>query len=78
VIAGGDSIELFACVDKGGGRTEMAHVFEHNAVVGGIESAFEIRVHDVHSSTKFRTRFRTFASRLCNHASILLTNILKS
>jgi len=31
-----------------------------------------------HSSTKVRTRFRTCASRKCNHASILLTNILKS
>jgi hypothetical protein len=32
----------------------------------------------LHSSTKVRTRFRTFASRKYNHASILLTNILKS
>ena len=31
-----------------------------------------------HSSTKDRTRFRTLASRKCNHASILLTNIRKS
>jgi hypothetical protein len=30
------------------------------------------------SSTKVRTRFRTFATKKCNHASILLTNILKS
>jgi hypothetical protein len=32
----------------------------------------------LHSSTKVRTRFRNFASRKCNRASILLTNILKS
>jgi hypothetical protein len=38
---------LFACIDKGGGHTELADLFEHNAVVGGIESAFEVRVHDV-------------------------------
>jgi hypothetical protein len=31
-----------------------------------------------HSSTKIRTIFRTFASRKWNHASILLTNVLKS
>jgi hypothetical protein len=31
-----------------------------------------------HSSTKVRTRFRTFASRKCNHAHNLLTNFLKS
>jgi hypothetical protein len=38
---------LFACVDKGGGHTELARVFEHYAVVGGIESAFEVRLHYV-------------------------------
>jgi hypothetical protein len=32
----------------------------------------------IHSSTIVRTIFRTFASRKCNHASILLTNLLKS
>jgi hypothetical protein len=25
----------------------LAHVFKHDAVVGGIEGAFEVRVHDV-------------------------------
>jgi hypothetical protein len=48
IVGGGDTIELFACVEKGGGHTELAHVFEHDAVVGGIESAFEVRVHDVY------------------------------
>jgi hypothetical protein len=25
----------------------LAHVFEHDAVIGGIEIAFQVRVHDV-------------------------------
>jgi hypothetical protein len=25
----------------------LAHVFEHDAVVGGVEGAFEVSVHDV-------------------------------
>jgi hypothetical protein len=37
---------VFACVDKGGGHTELTHVFEHDAVVRSIERAFEVRVHD--------------------------------
>jgi hypothetical protein len=36
---------LFACADKGGGHTKLAH--EHDAVVGDIEGAFEVRVRDV-------------------------------
>jgi hypothetical protein len=32
----------------------------------------------IRCSTKVRTRFRTFASMKYNHASILLTNLLKS
>jgi hypothetical protein len=47
IIGGGDTVELFASVDKGGGHTELAHVFVHDAVVGGIEGAFGVRVHDV-------------------------------
>jgi hypothetical protein len=47
IVSGGDTLELLACVDKGGARTELAHVFEHDAVVGGIESAIEVCVHDV-------------------------------
>jgi hypothetical protein len=47
IIGGGDTVELFASVDKGGGHTELAHVFEHDAVVGGSEGACEVRVHDV-------------------------------
>jgi hypothetical protein len=39
--------ELFISVYKGGGHTELSHVFEHDAVVGGVEGAFEVRVHDV-------------------------------
>jgi hypothetical protein len=38
---------LLASVDKGGGQTELAHVFEHNAVVSGVEGAFEVRVYDL-------------------------------
>ena len=38
---------MFAGIDKGGGHTELTHVFEHDAVVRGVEGAFEIRVHDV-------------------------------
>ena len=29
------------------GHTELTHVFEHDAVVRGVEGTFEIRVHDV-------------------------------
>jgi hypothetical protein len=47
VIGGGDTIELFVCVDKGGGHAEVAHVLEHDAVVGSVESAYEVRVLDV-------------------------------
>jgi hypothetical protein len=38
---------LLASVDKGGGYTELAHVLEHNTVIGGVEIAFEVRVHYV-------------------------------
>jgi hypothetical protein len=38
---------LFACVDEGGGHTELTDVFEHDVVVGGIESAFEVCAHYV-------------------------------
>jgi hypothetical protein len=31
-----------------GGHTELSHVFEHDAVVSGIQCALEVRVHDVH------------------------------
>jgi hypothetical protein len=34
--------------DKGWGHTELAHVLEHNTVVGGVEGAFEVRVHYVY------------------------------
>jgi hypothetical protein len=44
VIGGGDTVELFASVDKGGGHAEMAHVFQHDAVVGGIEGALDVLV----------------------------------
>jgi hypothetical protein len=47
VVSGGETIELFAYVDKGGGHTELEHVHEHDAVVGSVESAIEVRVHDV-------------------------------
>jgi hypothetical protein len=47
VVRGGDSLALFACDDEGEGRTELAHVFEHDAVVGCVEGVFEVRVHDV-------------------------------
>ena len=40
VIRGRDSVEMFACVDEGGGYTELGHMFEHDAVVGGVEGAF--------------------------------------
>jgi hypothetical protein len=38
---------MFASVYKGGGHTELVHVFEHHAVVCDVEGAFEVRVHDV-------------------------------
>jgi hypothetical protein len=38
---------VFAGVYKGGGRTELSHVLEHDAVVYCIKCAFEVRVHDV-------------------------------
>jgi hypothetical protein len=38
---------LFTSFYKGGGHTELAHVLEHDAVVGGVEGAFQVRVHDV-------------------------------
>jgi hypothetical protein len=38
---------LFASVYKGGGHTELTHVFEHYAVVCGVEGAFEVRIHYV-------------------------------
>jgi hypothetical protein len=38
---------VFACVDEGGGHTELAHVFEHDAVVGYVEGAPEVGIHDV-------------------------------
>ena len=47
IVGGRYPTELLAYVDKGGGHTELTHVFEHDAVVRGIERAFEIRVHDV-------------------------------
>jgi hypothetical protein len=37
---------LFACVDKGGGHTELSHVLEHGTVVNGVKGAHEVRVHD--------------------------------
>jgi hypothetical protein len=38
---------VVAGVDKGGGHAELAHVLEHDAVVSGIEGAFEVGIHDV-------------------------------
>jgi hypothetical protein len=38
---------VFAGVDKGGGHTELTHVFEYDAVIRDVEGAFEIRVYDV-------------------------------
>jgi hypothetical protein len=43
IVGGGDTIDLLAFIDKGGGYTKLTH----DAVVGGTESAFEVRVHDV-------------------------------
>jgi hypothetical protein len=39
---------VFACVYKGGGHTELAHVLDHDAVVCCIKGACEVRVHDVY------------------------------
>jgi hypothetical protein len=47
IVCCGTPVELLANVDKGGGHTELAHVFEHNAVVGGVEGALEVCVYDV-------------------------------
>jgi hypothetical protein len=38
---------VFASVYKGGGHTELAHVFDHDAVVCSVEDTLEVRVHDV-------------------------------
>ena len=38
---------MLACVDKAGGHTELAHLFEHDAVVGSVEGALEVGMHDV-------------------------------
>jgi hypothetical protein len=38
---------LFTSVYEGGAHTELFHVFEDDAVVGGVEGDFEVRVHDV-------------------------------
>jgi hypothetical protein len=38
---------VLAGVDEGGGHTELAHVFVHDAVVGYVEGALEVGVHDV-------------------------------
>jgi hypothetical protein len=43
-----------------------------------ISSSGYVKPTNICSSTKVRTRFRTFASRKFNHASILLTNLVKS
>jgi hypothetical protein len=48
------------------------------AKFGGLPSMYMNFENVQHSSTEVRTIFRTFASRKCSHASILLTNILKS
>jgi hypothetical protein len=42
-----DETPVFAGVDKGGGHTEVSHVFEHDAVVCCIKCALEVHVHDV-------------------------------
>jgi hypothetical protein len=47
IVGGGYTVELCASVYKGGGHTELAHVLEHDAVVCGVEGAYEVRVHDV-------------------------------
>jgi hypothetical protein len=39
---------LLACVNKGGGHTELAHIFEYDAVVGGVGAFLEVRIHDVY------------------------------
>jgi hypothetical protein len=41
-------IALFAFVYEGGRQTELAHVFEPDAVVSCVEGAFEVRVHYVY------------------------------
>jgi hypothetical protein len=40
-------IFVHATVYKGGGHTELLHVFEHDAVVYGVEGAFEVHGYDV-------------------------------
>jgi hypothetical protein len=47
VFGGRDAVEVFAGVDKGGGHTELAHVFEHDAVVGCVKGALEFGIHDL-------------------------------
>jgi hypothetical protein len=47
IVGGRYPTELLAFVDKGGGHTELVHMFEQNAVVGGVEGDFEVREHDV-------------------------------
>jgi hypothetical protein len=39
------------------GHTELAHLLEHNAVVRGVERAFEVRVR-VHDADVFVVEFR--------------------
>jgi hypothetical protein len=47
IVGGGYTVELFAGVYKGGRHTKLAHVFEHDAMVCGIEGSREVRVHDI-------------------------------
>jgi hypothetical protein len=47
VFGGRDAVEVFAGVYKGGGHTELAHVFEQDAVVGCVEGALEVVIHDL-------------------------------
>ena len=51
---------MFASVDKGGGHTELTHVFEHDAVVRGVKGTFEVRVHDINV---FAVEFRILHRR---------------
>jgi hypothetical protein len=47
VISGKDSIEFFSCVNECRGHTELTHVLKHDAVVCGVDGAFEVLVHYV-------------------------------
>jgi hypothetical protein len=47
VFGGKDAVEVFACVHKGGGHADLAHVLELDAVVGCVEGALEVDMHDV-------------------------------